>query len=55
MLESGIVGHACPKKRTKENEVGGFNPRAKMGSWFTPWLGLGGLSGPLMVLSNELG
>ena len=55
MLESGIVGHALPRKRTKENEVGGFNPRAKMGLWFTPWPSLGVPNGPLMVLSDELG
>ena len=29
----------------KENEVGGFNPRAKMGSWFIPWPSLGVLNG----------
>ena len=31
MLESGIVGCALPRKRTKENGIGGFNSRAKMG------------------------
>ena len=40
MLESGIVGRALPekekKKRTKEDGIGGFNPRAKMGLWFIP-------------------
>ena len=55
MLESGIVGHALPRKRIKENEVGGFNPRAKMGSWFTPWPSLGVPNSPLTVLSDELG
>ena len=55
MLESGIVGHTLPRKRTKENEVGGFNPSAKMGSWFTPWFSLGVSNGPLIVLSDEFG
>ena len=54
MLESGIVGHALPRKRTKENGVGGFNSRAKMGLWFTPWSGLGVPNGPLTVLSDKL-
>ena len=54
MLESGIVRHALPRKRTKENEVGGFNSRAKMGSWFTPWPSVGLPNGPLTVLSDKL-
>ena len=55
MLESGIVGRALPRKREKGNEVGGFNLRAKMGSWFTPGSVLGVPNGPLMVLNDELG
>ena len=53
MLESSIVGHALPRKRTKENGVGGFNSCAKMGSWFAPWPGLGVPNGPLTVLSDK--
>ena len=38
----------------KENEVGGSNPHAKMGSWFIPWPSLGGLSGALTGMSDKL-
>ena len=38
----------------KENEVGGFNPRAKLGSWFTPWPSLGVLNGSHTGMGNKL-
>ena len=55
MLESGIVGRALPrKKRTKEDGIGGFNSRAKMGSWFIPWPSLGVPNSSLTVMSDQL-
>ena len=54
VLESGIVGRALPRKRTKENGIGGFNSRAKMGSWFIRWPSLGVPNGSLTVMSDQL-
>ena len=54
MLEFSIVGHALPKKRTEKGGIGGFNSRAKMGSWFIPWTSLGVPNGSLTVTINQL-
>ena len=54
MLVPGIVCHALPRKRIKENGVGGFNSRAKMGFVVFQWLSLGVLNSPLNVLSDRL-
>ena len=51
---SGTACLALPRKRIKENGVGGFNSRARMGFVVFQWPGLGVPNGPLNVLSDRL-